>query len=209
YLNNAIGWIRTNITQNSSLKIVYTVPFFILASLLLGMTMYSIVMIIGLLRRDSEFSFSAVVFVLSSLVVRLLGVFVVKYTLYILIMIARDLWNRKTKGNIISILGIILCTVMAFAGGIIYPCPLNVHTVEASLSWMILFLLTIFAFIAYALCFNKKIKKEMHNQERVPELIENIELAAVGSIFMIISIILIYFTQPSITNNLSVRSNWS
>ncbi|KAI5163765.1 hypothetical protein NEAUS03_2389, partial [Nematocida ausubeli] len=39
YLNNAIGWIRTNITQNSSLKIVYTVPFFILASLLLGMTM--------------------------------------------------------------------------------------------------------------------------------------------------------------------------
>ncbi|EHY66839.1 hypothetical protein NERG_00479 [Nematocida ausubeli] len=204
YLNPAIGWIRTNITQNSSLKIVYTVPFFILASLMLGMIIYSMVMIFGQLRKDLDFSFKSVVFALSSVVVGLFGIFVVKCTLSIFGILIRDLWNRKTKGNIISILGIILCTVLAFAVGVIYPSSKKVHEIEASLSWMLLFLLTIFAFLAYTLCFERRIEKEMHNQEDVPKLDEAIAAVSMLSILMTMSIVLIYFTQPTNTNNVSV-----
>ncbi|KFG25817.1 uncharacterized protein NESG_01803 [Nematocida ausubeli] len=204
YLNPAIGWIRTNITQNSPLKIVYTVPFFILASILLGMIVYSMVMIFGLFLKDFDFSFKSVVFALSSLMVDLFGIFVVKCTLSIFGILIRDLWNRKTKGNIISILGIILCTVLAFVVGFIYPFSGEVHEIEASLSWLLLFLFTIFAFFAYTFCFGEKIKKEMHNQENVPKLDEAISALGMLSILMTVSIVLIYFTQPITPNNLFV-----
>ncbi|KAI5139092.1 hypothetical protein NEAUS05_2608, partial [Nematocida ausubeli] len=198
------GLIRTNITQNSPLKIVYTVPFLILTSILLGIIIYSMVMIFGQLRKDLDFSFKSVVFALSSVVVGLFGIFIVKCTLSIFGILIKDLWNRKTKGNIISILGIILCTVLAFAVGVIYPSSKKVHEIEASLSWMLLFLLTIFAFLAYTLCLGKKIKKEMHNQEDVPKLDEAIAAVSMLSILMTMSIVLIYFTQPTNTNNVSV-----
>ncbi|KAI5164611.1 hypothetical protein NEAUS04_2337 [Nematocida ausubeli] len=171
------------------------------------MTVHSILMTIPLFLKDFDFTFKSVVFALSSLMVDLFGIFVVKCTLSIFGILIRDLWNRKTKGNIISILGIILCTILAFVVGFIYTFSGEVHKTEASSSWLLLFLFTMFAFSTYTFYFDEKIKKEMHNQENVPKLDEAISALGNRYILMTVSIILIYFTQPITPKNLFVRSN--
>ncbi|KFG25293.1 uncharacterized protein NESG_02064 [Nematocida ausubeli] len=202
--HDASGLIRTNITQNSSLKIVYTMPFLILTSILLGMTFYSIIMTILLLFEKLKFSFKTCVRVISSLMVGIFGKAAAECTLSIFGILISDLSDRKTKGSMIAIVGIMLCTVLAFTVGPIYPCLEDGRKFGFSLALILISLLTILVFLAYIFCFERRIEKEMQDKENIPKLTKNIK-AVIGCFIMVVMfVILIYSTQPITPDNLFI-----
>ncbi|KAI5163389.1 hypothetical protein NEAUS03_2311, partial [Nematocida ausubeli] len=172
--------------QNSSLKIIYTVPFFILASFILGASLYSTVMGYGLLGKTIKISIRELIVQLFAFVIFLTGLKSSLHSIYTLIVTADDLRIRKTRGNIVCIFGIIVCTAMALGCGLVYPCTLDVQQVVPSLDWMLVSLLTTVAFITYTGYFKKEIVKEMRTNNRIAKFKFNVQRIVFYAITMAI-----------------------
>ncbi|KAI5162562.1 hypothetical protein NEAUS03_2013, partial [Nematocida ausubeli] len=202
--NETSGLIGTKPPQNSSLKIIYALPLCIFTSLLLGLTMYSIIIGFCLFANSLKLSLTAATFALTSLIVASAGIKTAMHCGCLLKLTAQDLYIRKTKGNIACIVFMAVCGIAAFMGGIVYPFRLNLRTIKASLYWMVAFILTTAAFTICMGLFRRRIANEMRNWVKRIKFKHNAKRAIAYAGLMSILIALVYFTQPSSTNSVSV-----
>ncbi|KAI5162560.1 hypothetical protein NEAUS03_2011 [Nematocida ausubeli] len=204
--NGAPASIRTK-PENDPLEIGYTLPFLIITAILLRVSIYSTTMGFGLivkyLKNAAAFNFLKV----GAGLIGLLGIFLIKNTINILLTTAKDIWNRKAKGSAICAAAIILYITVVVGSGLLYPLTLNVYELEVSLYWIVLFVLTICVFINYDRRFKEEIEKEMHSLDTIKKVNRSTNSVYFCSYLTTLITLFFYGIHALIKYNASVEVN--
>ncbi|EHY64703.1 hypothetical protein NERG_02322 [Nematocida ausubeli] len=202
--NETSGSIGTEPPQKSSLKIICTLPLCILTCVLLGLSMYSIIIGFSLLKNGLKLTLTAAIFGLTSVMVISSGVLTAMHCASLLIITAQDLYIKKTKGNIICLVLMAVCSTASLMGGIIYPSTLNMNSTKVSLYWMVASIFATAAFTISIGLFRRRIVSGMRNWVKKAKFNLNARRVMEYAELMTLLIVLAYFIQPLNTNNVSV-----
>ncbi|KAI5134075.1 hypothetical protein NEAUS06_0909 [Nematocida ausubeli] len=202
-LSNEIDSLIDTETEEISLKRIYTVIFYVVNSLLLGISIYSTILgsmliahMFGSLEKIS------VIYLLCVLLACLSGGHVALDILYLLASIIRDIRAKKHKINTILTVVLLFCASIAIVCGLVFPFLFNLDKIDSYFSWLGLSLLAAVIFMIYSMCSKEEILKEMHRIRERSAVNRKIPDVILYAVVMVIAITLVHAVQIVLLNDL-------
>ncbi|KAI5159334.1 hypothetical protein NEAUS03_0206 [Nematocida ausubeli] len=202
-LSNEINSLIDTETAEISQKRIYTVMFYVVNCLLLGISIYSNTLGCRLIAHTfgsvENISF---IYLLCVVLACVFGGHVALDILYLLASIIRDLRAKKHKINSILTGGLLFCAGIAIVYGIVFPFLFNIDKIDSYFSWLGFSLLATVTFMIYSMCSKEEILKEMHGIRERSAVNRKIPDVILYAVVMVLAITLTHAVQIVLLNDL-------